>query len=213
MLQILENIGKFKAVCLCSRCKGSYTVGDKYSARDSRVGHLCTKCKRAVIDMGEPTQEKLQRLFNYDPETGKFTHRYDTLRASAGDELCSTHSQGYITCSFNGKGYLLHRIIFLYVVGRFPEMIDHINHIRNDNRWSNLREVTDLENAKNTSISSNSTSGFNGVSYIKKTGRYRAYVNKNYKQIHIGIYATIEEAIEARKQADIEHSYHVNHGV
>jgi hypothetical protein len=213
MLEILETIGKWKANCLCSRCKSVYEVPNKYSAQKSRVGDLCSKCKRAVVDMGEPTQAKLQQAFNYDPDTGVLSYKYETLRSRAGEIAGFSHQGGYLAISLDNKQYLLHRIIFMYVAGYMPEMVDHINHKRDDNRWVNLRDVSALDNTKNTSISQNSTTKINGVSFIKSTGRYRAYINRDYKQIHIGIYATQEEAIEARRLADIEHNYHENHGI
>ena len=34
----------------------------------------------------------------------------------------------------------------------------------------------------------------------------------NRKQIHLGLFETLQEAIDARKQADITYSFHKNHG-
>lgn len=51
-------------------------------------------------------------------------------------------------------------------------------------------------------LSKNSKTGVKGVSYIEKTGKYRAYINLRRKQIHLGHFDTIEEAKEARKEAE-----------
>lgn len=48
----------------------------------------------------------------------------------------------------------------------------------------------------------NSSTGYNGVSYVIKSGMYRAYINFRRKQYHLGSYAKIEDAIAARKEAE-----------
>lgn len=51
-------------------------------------------------------------------------------------------------------------------------------------------------------LNKNSTTGHKGVSWIPKTGKYRAYINFQRKQYHLGQYLNIEDAIEARKIAE-----------
>lgn len=212
MLEIISNIGKREAVCKCSRCSVTYNVKDKYTTKRSRVGHLCYKCKTCVSEMGEITQAKLQEVFDYDPNTGVIRYKLDTLRNSKGDIASYDHIGGYSSVCINTKSYLAHRIIYMYMTGDMPDFIDHINHNRKDNRWDNLRNVSRLENNTNTSLSKNSTSKLNGVSLHKPTGKYRAYINKDYKQIHLGLYDTIDEAKEVREKANKEYNYHTNHG-
>ena len=52
------------------------------------------------------------------------------------------------------------------------------------------------------SLNKNSTTGYTGVSYQKKYGTYRAYITLGGKQIHLGSFATLEEAIKARSRAE-----------
>lgn len=82
-------------------------------------------------------------------------------------------------------------------------VVDHINHKQYDNTKKNLRLCSSMENSMNTSLSKNNTSGINGVSQMKD-GKYRAYINKNYKQVHLGCYDTLEEATEVRRKASNE---------
>jgi hypothetical protein len=57
---------------------------------------------------------------------------------------------GYITIGFKYKHYLAHRLAFLYMTGQWPkEQLDHINGIRDDNKWANLREATPGQNSTN----------------------------------------------------------------
>ncbi|MEK0176940.1 hypothetical protein WN867_07865 [Tetragenococcus halophilus] len=50
-------------------------------------------------------------------------------------------------------------------------------------------------------VSKNSKTGINGVSKTKK-GKYRAYINLARKQYHLGIFETLNEAKEAREEAE-----------
>jgi AP2 domain len=78
---------------------------------------------------------------------------------------------------------------------------DHRNHNGLDNRRKNLRIATRLQNAANHRLQKNNTSGHSGVHIYKRTGRWQAYIKVNRKRIHIGFFATREEAVRAREQA------------
>lgn len=79
--------------------------------------------------------------------------------------------------------------------------VDHINQDKLDNRIINLRIVTPIESSLNMPLKSNNTSGHTGVTKTKY-GTYRAYITKNKKRIDLGQYKTIEEAINARREAE-----------
>lgn len=64
-------------------------------------------------------------------------------------------------------------------------------------RWANL-----TLQGLNRGIQSNNTTGHKGVSYIKKTGRYRAYIKIGGKQISLGNHLSLEDAVKAREQAE-----------
>lgn len=54
-------------------------------------------------------------------------------------------------------------------------------------------------------LNSNNTSGFRGVSYRKDRGKYRAYIKFQRKNIFLGNFDRIEDAIEARLLAEKEY--------
>jgi hypothetical protein len=84
---------------------------------------------------------------------------------------CLQHN-GYRHIGVLGKVYSAHRLAFLYMTGKFPlDEVDHKNHERSDNRWSNLREVTRLENSRNRSMHLNNKSGFSGVCWKKRVSK------------------------------------------
>lgn len=160
------------------------------------------------------TQEDVRFLFNYDPDTGIITWKNTECKSvRIGDVVGAKHKYGYLLVYAYGKNYPAHRIIWLYVHGNFPEKeIDHINHIRDDNRICNLRSVTSSENSRNQTISSRNTTGVTGVSFNKSKNKYQSQIRYRKKDIWLGTFDNIEEAKQSRKQAEIKYGYHQNHG-
>ena len=105
----------------------------------------------------------------------------------------------YVSGNIDGNTYTLHR----YILKAKPyELVDHINHDRFDNRDNNIRICTRSENMMNTIMPYTNSSGFKGVNQDKRSGRWRAYITINKKQIHLGVFVTKEEAINARIEAN-----------
>jgi len=112
-----------------------------------------------------------------------------------------------------GKQYLAHRLIWLYVYGKFPDdQIDHINGDPSDNRIENLRDVTNQENNKNRSKNCNNTSGHIGVCWDKDAEKWRARIDVNGGTKHLGYFNVLEDAVAARQAASVKYGYHKNHG-
>ena len=164
---------------------------------------------------------------SYDPETGVFLwlRREGDSRSVnqwnsrlAGKEAGSIESRGYrrisIT-SISGEtvAILFHRLAWLMVYGELPKYhIDHINQQPGDNRIANLRDVTAKVNGKNKRMQKDNRSGINGVSFRKKTGKWRAHCYINGKNTYFGQYATPEEALAVLKEIRAKHGYTENHG-
>ena len=113
----------------------------------------------------------------------------------------SVNSQGYAISVINGKHKRLHLMI-LDKPKNF--VIDHINGNKLDNRRSNLRICTCKENSRNVSASKNNKTGHLGIS-LTKFGRYRARIMVDGKEIRLGNYVNLEDAIKARKKAEIKY--------
>jgi len=176
------------------------------------------------------TQQYLKECLNYCPNTGVFTwlerpahhfkptakrkssHIRNNWNALYSGHISDCKMRGkhtlYISIGINRKKYLGHRLAWLYVYGEMPdEHIDHINGIGTDNSISNLREASNAKNMTNTKHYTNNTSGIKGVHLYKRTGRWIANIQKDKKNLHLGCFATIEEAANARKKAEIELGY------
>lgn len=83
--------------------------------------------------------------------------------------------------------------------------VDHINHDELDNTRQNLRIASHQENAWNRDKQKNNTSGYNGVTWVKKAQRWRAAVAQDGKSIYLGQYKDIKEAVKARDAFVMEH--------
>lgn len=97
---------------------------------------------------------------------------------------------------------LMHRVI-LGLVGRWP-IVDHINGNPLDNRRANLRICSQSENMRNRPAPKSNTSGFKGVYFHRKSGKWHARIMVNYKHVSLGYHETAEQAgaaydLEAKK--------------
>ena len=109
-----------------------------------------------------------------------------------------THNKGYISTSIKGKTKYLHQIIYGSIRDGFE--IDHINRNKLDNRKSNLRECTHIDNTHNRIKENKYTQ--QGITKLKRLKKKLYHVRVANK--HIGYYATIEEAVQARIKAEKE---------
>jgi len=156
------------------------------------------------------TQEQLKKIRRYDPETGLFyrtvfTSRTGNIRPIQEIVVGSLSAKGYLHCTIYGKPYLVHRLVFLYMTGQFPPVqlqIDHINGVKTDNRWCNLRLATNAENCRNRGPQKSNTSGYKGVT--RRKNRWIAQITHNQKVIHLGMFDTPTAAATRYNQAAIQ---------
>lgn len=177
---------------------------------------------------GMPSKEVLDQVFRYDPDTGDifwrvrpvtlFTQGKTTERPRSADHACnqwnsrwagkpaaSLKSDGYCYTHLNYQTLLVHRIAWKIMTGADPIEIDHIDGVRSNNRWKNLRNGTRSDNQRNTALKRNNTSGHHGVWFSKRQQKWGA-------SISLGTFNSKEEAIEARKKYEALLGYHSNHG-
>lgn len=150
------------------------------------------------------TQATLRELLDYDPLTGIFKWRVSTPFRRP-DRIAGTRSTlGYVKITISDKRYSAHRLAFLWMVGAIPTNdVDHVNGIRDDNRWVNLRSATRSENLQNVAVRSDNQSGFVGVS-IRANGKWVAQIAIDRKKHHLGIFDTPDAAHEAYISAKAE---------
>lgn len=149
-------------------------------------------------------QATVRRLFNYDPDTGIFTRLKRTSpnampRMVAG----TTNAGGYIQININGCLYYAHRLAWLYMNGSWPDKkIDHVNRVRSDNRFCNLRKSSDSQNSINQNLT-HGVSGYRGVSFCKRRNYWYARIRMNKKASYLGAFSRPEHAAAAYNAAAI----------
>lgn len=140
--------------------------------------------------------DQLRQRMLYDPTSGRFTRLISTSsNAMAGSIAGSISTEGYIVIRIDGTSYRAHSLAWLYMTGDWPAaLVDHINGVRDDNRWANLRQATNQQNCANGKRRRNNKSGFKGVSWGAKERRWKAQINENGRRVLIGLFTTAEEA-------------------
>lgn len=159
----------------------------------------------------------IKEYLSYDEHTGHLTWiKRPSKNIFVNTRAGSLSKKGYRTIKLFGKLYLEHRVAWAIYYNEIPKLdIDHINHIRDDNRISNLRLVTKSENARNQSKFKGSLNEA-GIWYCKRRQRYIAQiqgrVNGRVKSLWQKTFTDIDEAIKQRKAKCIELGFHENHG-
>ena len=148
-------------------------------------------------------KEKKLKLFKekgwkYNPKTGDIMSHTGNIIGS------NTKKDGinYIDCYLHKVGNIKAHILAWYLYyNEIPDVVDHINRNRYDNRIENLRNVTCSANTFNINIKSTT-----GVRYDKRINKYYGVLQANYKRIYCGCFDTTEEAHQA--YLDAKKIYH-----
>jgi hypothetical protein len=157
------------------------------------------------------TQEYLLECFDFDFDKGLMFWKerprshfetqiaYNRFKTKyAGKQVGYLNSFGYLTVCLDYKNRTLHRLIYLAFHGNVPKSLDHANGDKTDNRICNLRPATASENNRNRGKPKDNTSGFVGVQKNGKKWKASAVTNDG-KKLHLGTFATPEEASKARE--------------
>ncbi len=140
--------------------------------------------------MRELSATRLREVLRYDPGTGLFTWLVSpSSQVRAGDIAGSLDKRhGYIYIGIDGRLHFAHRLAWLYMTGAWPiRKIDHRNTVKNDNRFDNLRDVTQRVNLQNQiGPRSNSSSGYLGVAWDKARGKWISHIKTDGRQKFLG---------------------------
>jgi hypothetical protein len=138
--------------------------------------------------------EDMHACLSYDEDTGLFHWKKQTANiVKIGMPAGCINRNGYVHILLGKKTFKAHRLALFMKTGRWPKFVDHINGIKTDNRWSNLREVlNEKENQQNRRC--HRAGVLWGTSFHRKTGTYSSRVNLNGKIHSMGYHKTREEA-------------------
>lgn len=153
------------------------------------------------------TRNQLKNILAYDPNTGVFTWNIGVKGSKGkGKEAGTITTKGYRDVCIYGRKYGLHRLAFLFMLGEVPTCVDHINGIKSDNRWNNLRPATYSQNGYNYKGTGTKT-GFKNVYYDPRGNKkFMVAIVVDGKRKSLGYYHTADEAAIIAKQA--RNKYH-----
>ncbi len=114
----------------------------------------------------------------------------------AGTEAGSSHSSGYWEIGCDGKSWLRHKLIFALFTGEWPDMIDHEDQDRTNDRFENLRPSTKILNGHNSDVV-RGLIPYRGVSYDNGRRKYASYMRYDHKRKFLGYFKSAEEASDA----------------
>lgn len=141
--------------------------------------------------------QELCEMLSYDEATGELRWKKKGL-GRRSERAGGLAAQGYIYICVRGKRILAHRAIWAIVYGEWPQsIVDHVNMDRTDNRLCNLRLATKSQNACNTRLYRNNTSGVKGVRWRQNAKKWTAEIRVNGRSKHLGTYDNKEDAAMA----------------
>ncbi len=161
------------------------------------------------------TQERLMGMFDYDQDKGRLLRRCFSNGLFIGLEVAGwVSADGYRHIEIAGISHLEHRLIWVYLTGHWPkDQIDHINQCKKDNRFSNLREVSNSENQKNVALRKSNNTGIMGIHARSDNGKWSVRISDNGVRYTLGSFDDFFEACCARKSAEIKYGFHANYGI
>lgn len=185
-------------------CKKCANKSSRERGAEARSKTIKTKGGANVT----PTKERLHELFSYND--GELTSKVSRGNIKQGSNIEGTDLGGYKRITVDGINYLKHRIIWKMIKGFDSEFLDHIDNNRSNNRIENLRVTSKKTNSRKQLTPSNNSTGLIGVSLVKASGKYRAMICVNHKDIVIGTFSSKIAAAKAYNKAAIK--YHGDAG-
>lgn len=170
----------------------------------------------------------LRMLLNYNPTTGKlyWKHRnaawFKNCSQSVANQwnakhesqeaFTSTDAAGYHHGTIFGKQYYAHRVIWCMVYDEWPVEIDHQDGCNSNNKLLNLIDGSHRSNMMNVKLRCDNHTGFVGIAWDQRRNKWTARIHVNGRNLFIGSFVDLDNAVSARQAAERRHRFHINHG-
>ena len=147
-----------------------------------------------IVNNHNFTRAYLMQWLEYDQNTGDFRWLKQASNTTyMGKVAGSKNKSGYVNIIFGKRCLKAHRLAWFFVTGKWPKFVDHINGVRNDNRWNNLRNVESAkQNQQNRKCHREGVLW--GTWFHRSSGSYGARINVNGKIHSLGYYKTRHDA-------------------
>lgn len=189
-------------VCMVEGCKSKHHAKGycgKHYAQLLRCGHIKERTTFDKNNFSIYDNYAEMYIYNVDSEIIAVVKiDIDDIEKIKKYKWCLS-SYGYPISCINGRNISLHRFL---LNPNDDRVVDHINGDTLDNRRSNLRICTQQENSMNKKMNSNNTSGVKGVYWCKNANKWRAKIQVDGKEKHLGLFSNLEDAKKARELAE-----------
>lgn len=207
----ISTNGTHQARWLCKcECGNKCIVWGKNLKNGHNVSCGCYHSQRVT----ETHKKRNEYVFYRDYVVG-YTDKKQAFYVSIEDfdkikDICwYVDGYGYVIGNLNNKAIKMHR----FILNCPPNMVvDHIGgkQTRNDNRRFNLRVCSSLQNSHNQNHA-RGLSGYTGVTWCKKSNKWHSRICIKGKRLWLGSYDDINDAIEARVQAEQQYFKEYSH--
>lgn len=177
-----------------------------------------------------PDINEVKRRVHYDRKNGVLRYRprpfsdFEHMKRNevmwkmwntrfAGKRWGSISKSGHMKGDIDGSEVYAHHVVWALETGSWPDFqVNHIDGDPQNNRFKNLRYAEQSQVAKNQSLHRDNTSGVSGVQRRKDTGKWTARIETSKGTKYLGCFESKDDAVEARRLAEAQYGYHVNHG-
>lgn len=159
--------------------------------------------------------EAAKQYLSYDPLTGLFVWIKQTSdKTVVGKEAGTLTDNGYIEIIVLGCRYRAHRLAWYFHYNELPpKEVDHRNTIKHNNWIENLRDADRNQNMCNRRLQSNNKSGYKGVWWDKRVGRFKSAIRYRGKVYELGFFDCPKQAHSVYRAKAVElHGEFVNFG-
>ncbi len=150
-----------------------------------------------ILDRDDLTAIHVRELFSYNPLTGRLHWKRRISQIAKIDSKAGTfNGKGYLSVIIAGHSYQHHRLVWLWFHGSLDRssIVDHIDRWPSNDRIWNLRIATKAQNNLNTKLRSDNRSGYRGVYFNKRLGKWCACINVAGRRKHLGVFDNPKEA-------------------
>lgn len=141
--------------------------------------------------------DDLKLSLHYDPATGVFTRLKAVTSSKPGQHLGWLDHEGYVRLSVLGHIYRAHRLAWFYMTCQWPSKnIDHIDGVKSNNRFVNLRDVTQSVNLQNQRRPKRNKKDALPLGVVRYGKRFAAYAKTNGAIDRVAVCDSAEEAHE-----------------
>lgn len=175
--------------------------------------------EKNMKEFGNISHDELLSLVFYCPDDGQFYRKTSTKYGGGhgiGDVMGYKGKggrKGYTMISVLSTDYPAAVLAWFYMTKEWPDcMIDHIDHDKSNDKFSNLTQVDYYSNAQNMPLRIDNKSGCPGVCWKKGKRKWRASITKNKVSEFLGYFDNVADAIRVRKQAEVRLGFGPNHG-